>query len=140
MATVLQCWNPVIYIQKITLSFFSVLHDEMIYGVIHLKMCKIQNQLFAEVAVNIRKHHFLKKWYFLFFFFFEKIVVFWVRLDQYLVGFLIFVEISGMFSLLTDRWNTIILVYNDFHNILRLFDVLTKFPFTTSERTRDFYL
>ena len=24
--------------------------------------------------------------------------------------------------------------YNQFHNILRLFDVLTNFPFTTSER------
>ena len=26
--------------------------------------------------------------------------------------------------------------YNDFHNILRLFDVLTNFPFTTSETMR----
>ena len=26
--------------------------------------------------------------------------------------------------------------HNDFHNILRLFDVLTNFPFTTSETMR----
>ena len=30
--------------------------------------------------------------------------------------------------------------YNYFHNILRLFDVLTNFPFTTSETMRDYYL
>ena len=30
--------------------------------------------------------------------------------------------------------------YNHFHNILRLFDVLTSFPFTTSETMRDYYL
>ena len=29
---------------------------------------------------------------------------------------------------------------NQFHNILRLFDVLPKFPFTTSETMRDYYL
>ena len=31
-------------------------------------------------------------------------------------------------------------IYNHFHNILRLFDVLTNFPFTTSETMRDYYL
>ena len=30
--------------------------------------------------------------------------------------------------------------YNHFHNILRLFNVLTNFPFTTSETMRDYYL
>ena len=29
---------------------------------------------------------------------------------------------------------------NHFHNILRLFDVLPNFPFTTSETMRDYYL
>ena len=31
-------------------------------------------------------------------------------------------------------------IYNHFHNILRLFDVLTNFFFTTSETMRDYYL
>ena len=31
-------------------------------------------------------------------------------------------------------------IYNHFHNILRLFDVLTNFPFTTSETMRDYFL
>ena len=30
--------------------------------------------------------------------------------------------------------------YNHFHNILRLFDVLPNFPFTTSETMADYYL
>ena len=30
--------------------------------------------------------------------------------------------------------------YSHFHNILRLFDVLPNFPFTTSETMRDYYL
>ena len=30
--------------------------------------------------------------------------------------------------------------YNYFHNILRLFDVLPNFPFTTSETMPDYYL
>ena len=30
--------------------------------------------------------------------------------------------------------------YNHFHNTFRLFDVLASFPFTTSERMRDYYL
>ena len=30
--------------------------------------------------------------------------------------------------------------YNQFHNILRLFDVLPNFPFTTSETMCDYYL
>ena len=30
--------------------------------------------------------------------------------------------------------------YNNFHNIFRLFDVLTNFPFTTNETMRDYYL
>ena len=30
--------------------------------------------------------------------------------------------------------------YNFFHNILRLFDVLINFPFTSSEKIRDYYL
>ena len=29
-------------------------------------------------------------------------------------------------------------IYNHFHNILRLFDVLPNFPFTTSERMGDY--
>ena len=29
--------------------------------------------------------------------------------------------------------------YNQFHNILRLFDVLPNFPFTTSEMRGDYY-
>ena len=31
-------------------------------------------------------------------------------------------------------------IYNQFHNILRLFDVLPNFPFTTSEMMGDYYL
>ena len=31
-------------------------------------------------------------------------------------------------------------IYNHFHNILRLFDVLPNFPFTTSETMRNYYL
>ena len=30
--------------------------------------------------------------------------------------------------------------YNHFRNILRLFDVLTNFPFTTGETMRNYYL
>ena len=30
--------------------------------------------------------------------------------------------------------------YNHFQNSLKLFDVLTSFPFTTSETMRDYYL
>ena len=30
--------------------------------------------------------------------------------------------------------------HNQLHNILRLFDVLPNFPFTTSEKMRDYYL
>ena len=30
--------------------------------------------------------------------------------------------------------------YNHFHNILRLFNVLPNFPFTTSETMGDYYL
>ena len=30
--------------------------------------------------------------------------------------------------------------YNNFHNVLRLFDVLTNFPFITSETLHDYYL
>ena len=30
--------------------------------------------------------------------------------------------------------------YNQFYNILRLFDVLPSFPFTTSETVGDYYL
>ena len=30
--------------------------------------------------------------------------------------------------------------YNHLHNILRIFDVLPNFPFTTSEPMRDYYL
>ena len=33
-----------------------------------------------------------------------------------------------------------IIAHNHFHNILRLFDVLTNFPFTTNETMRDYYL
>ena len=32
------------------------------------------------------------------------------------------------------------IIYNHFHNILILFDVLPNFPFTTSETMRDYYL
>ena len=32
------------------------------------------------------------------------------------------------------------LTYNQFHNILRLFDVLSNFSFTTSETMHDYYL
>ena len=32
------------------------------------------------------------------------------------------------------------LTYNQFQNILRLFDVLSNFPFTTSEKMCDYYL
>ena len=31
-------------------------------------------------------------------------------------------------------------IYNYFHNILRVFDVLPNFPFTKNETMRDYYL
>ena len=37
-------------------------------------------------------------------------------------------------------WKTFYLTYNQFNNILRLFDVLPNFPFTTSQTMGDFYL
>ena len=42
-----------------------------------------------------------------------------------------------------DRFNFTIhdvTTYNQFRNILRLFDVLPKFPFTRSEMMGDYYL
>ena len=36
--------------------------------------------------------------------------------------------------------NTNMKTYNHFHNILRIFDVLANFPYTTSETMRDYYL
>ena len=38
-------------------------------------------------------------------------------------------------------WETenVLSFHNHFHNILRLFDVLSNFPFTTSETMRDYY-
>ena len=36
-------------------------------------------------------------------------------------------------------FSVIRLYFNHFHNILRLFDVLPNFPFTTSETMRDYY-
>ena len=40
----------------------------------------------------------------------------------------------------TIEFGTFELVYNHFHHIFRLFNVLPNFPFTTSETMRDFYL
>ena len=34
----------------------------------------------------------------------------------------------------------ILLTYNDFHNILSLFDILPNFTFPTSERMLDYYI
>ena len=34
----------------------------------------------------------------------------------------------------------LICIYNHFHNILRLFNVLPNFPFSTSEKMGDYYL
>ena len=34
----------------------------------------------------------------------------------------------------------LITTHNQFHNILRLFDVLPNFPFATSETMEDYYL
>ena len=42
-----------------------------------------------------------------------------------------------------DRKNVVlytVTIYNHFHNILVLFDVLSIFPFTTSETMRNYYL
>ena len=47
LAIVLRCWNSVEYIHKIIISFLTVLHDEMNYGVRHIKLFKNQNQPFA---------------------------------------------------------------------------------------------
>ena len=44
------------------------------------------------------------------------------------------------FYLKIDNLGLAMLIYNHFHNILRLFDVLINFPFTTSETMRDYYL
>ena len=33
-----------------------------------------------------------------------------------------------------------LIAHNDFHNVLRLFDVLPNFPFATSEMMCDYYL
>ena len=53
---------------------------------------------------------------------------------------------KGYFWSKTDQVNMAIefcifeLTYNHFHNILRLFNVLPNFPFTTSETMDDYYL
>ena len=41
---------------------------------------------------------------------------------------------------MTIEFHIFELVYNHFHNILRLFDVLPNFRFTTSETMGDYYL
>ena len=41
---------------------------------------------------------------------------------------------------MTGLYFAIIYSYNQLHNILRLFDVLPNFPFTTSETMHDYYL
>ena len=52
-----------------------------------------------------------------------------------------FIHICGKY-LQVSRMNTerFIFIHNQLHNILRLFDVLPNFPFTTSEMIRDYYL
>ena len=53
---------------------------------------------------------------------------------------------KGYFRSKTEKVNITIefsifeLVYNQFHNVLRLFDVLPSFPFTTIETMGDYYL
>ena len=49
LAIVLRSWNPIEYIHKIIISFFTVPLDEINYGVNQIKLCKIQNQPFAGV-------------------------------------------------------------------------------------------
>ena len=49
LTIVLRCWNPFEYILKIIISFFTVLFDEMSYGVRHVKLFKIQKQRLASV-------------------------------------------------------------------------------------------
>ena len=48
----------------------------------------------------------------------------------------------GKFSLKTQicQFQLKLGTYNHFHDILRLFDVLLNFPFTTSETIGDYYL
>ena len=36
-------------------------------------------------------------------------------------------------------FRTQLVIYNQFHNILRLFDVLPNFPFITGDTMRDYY-
>ena len=48
-------------------------------------------------------------------------------------------EKQEFFKSLKQPW-TSTRIYNHFHNIFRLFDVLPNFPFTTSEAMRDYYL
>ena len=46
----------------------------------------------------------------------------------------------NIFVLIKREWSYFILTYNQFHNVLRLFDVLPNLPFTTSEMMADYYL
>ena len=37
-----------------------------------------------------------------------------------------------------NQGDILLIAYNHFHNILKLFDILQNFPFTTSETKRDY--
>ena len=53
LAIVRQCWNSVECIHKIIISFLTVLHDEMNYGVRHIKLFKNQTshlQVFCKIV------------------------------------------------------------------------------------------
>ena len=55
------------------------------------------------------------------------------------------VSLKGLFSLKTEEVSTTTefcmfkLVYKHFHKILKLFDVLPNFPFTTNKTMRDYW-
>ena len=59
----------------------------------------------------------------------------------FLLGFFftIVAAMSSLYNKFITSW-TSMFNYNHVHNILRLFDLLPNFPFTTSETMGDYYL
>ena len=51
-----------------------------------------------------------------------------------------FVVQSKVFCGILEKQYVLTVIRNHFYNILRFFDVLPNFPFTTSETMRDYYL
>ena len=66
--------------------------------------------------------------------------LFWVILRQFRVILGQFRSPLGLILLVLGHFLYFRAIYYQFHNILRLFDVLTNFPFTTTKTMCDYYL